>query len=302
MTEPFVFGTVMVGYDRSAAGRDALRLAELLASSAGARLLAVSVREPGDVEGGSDPEVVDEALRLLGSSRVPAEARVVRSPSPARVLHELAVADNRVGLLVLGSTHRRVIAGTSPRSVVAKLLGGAPCPVAIAPPGYAPAGGAADSTGGPEAKPLAPAEAIRVIAVGFDDSPEARSALELAAAVGLRCRATLRVIAADHPGPQTAGAAMAGVTSPAPGQAFELQARLHAVVSELPSELRALPVFDRAAPAKLLVGRAEVGVDLLVMGSRGYGPAHSVLVGAVSGEVIQHAGCPVLIAPRAASA
>jgi nucleotide-binding universal stress UspA family protein len=39
---------------------------------------------------------------------------------------------------------------------------------------------------------------------------------------------------------------------------------------------------------------------LLVMGSRGYGPVRSVLVGSVSWRVIAHASCPVIVVPRGA--
>ena len=40
------------------------------------------------------------------------------------------------------------------------------------------------------------------------------------------------------------------------------------------------------------------GFDLLVCGSRGYGPLHSVLVGGVSHALVNHAACPVLVLPR----
>jgi len=40
------------------------------------------------------------------------------------------------------------------------------------------------------------------------------------------------------------------------------------------------------------------GVDLLVLGSRGYGPLMRVLLGSVSGHVFRHAPCPVMVARR----
>jgi nucleotide-binding universal stress UspA family protein len=39
-------------------------------------------------------------------------------------------------------------------------------------------------------------------------------------------------------------------------------------------------------------------LDLLIMGSRGYGPLRSVLVGGVSGRVMRSAHCPVIVVPR----
>ena len=38
-------------------------------------------------------------------------------------------------------------------------------------------------------------------------------------------------------------------------------------------------------------------VDLLFVGSRGYGPAGRALLGKVS-EVVREAGCPVVVVPR----
>ena len=49
----------------------------------------------------------------------------------------------------------------------------------------------------------------------------------------------------------------------------------------------------------LLVERSH-DLDLLVIGSRGYGPLHSVLLGGVSGRVIRDAACPVIVVPRGA--
>ena len=37
-----------------------------------------------------------------------------------------------------------------------------------------------------------------------------------------------------------------------------------------------------------------------MLGSRGYGPLHSVLVGGVAGRVVRDAACPVLVLPRKA--
>ena len=39
-------------------------------------------------------------------------------------------------------------------------------------------------------------------------------------------------------------------------------------------------------------------VDLMVSGSRGYGPVRSVLLGSVSRRLVDDAACPVLVVPR----
>ena len=38
--------------------------------------------------------------------------------------------------------------------------------------------------------------------------------------------------------------------------------------------------------------------DLMVVGSRGYGPLRAVLLGSVSGRLVREAACPVIVVPR----
>ena len=42
-------------------------------------------------------------------------------------------------------------------------------------------------------------------------------------------------------------------------------------------------------------------LDLLVMGSRNYGPLRRVMVGSTAIRLMQHAPCPVLVIPRGAA-
>ena len=52
-------------------------------------------------------------------------------------------------------------------------------------------------------------------------------------------------------------------------------------------------------PADVLRERSA-DVDLLVLGSRGYGPLRRVFLGSVSSKVLHGSQCPVLITPRSA--
>ncbi|MEA2177985.1 MAG: Universal stress protein family, partial [Solirubrobacteraceae bacterium] len=50
-------------------------------------------------------------------------------------------------------------------------------------------------------------------------------------------------------------------------------------------------------PADALV-RASRRADVLLLGSRAYGPVHAVLAGGVARRVLDHACCPVVLLPR----
>jgi nucleotide-binding universal stress UspA family protein len=135
---------------------------------------------------------------------------------------------------------------------------------------------------------------IRVIEVGFDGSAESRAALALATELARRAESTLRIVAVGAP-----------VSSEAPfdrpASRPHLEERLHEAVSELPAELRALPMYVRGGAAAELLAKAEEGVDLVVLGSRTYGPVRSVLLGSVSAMVVERAPCPVVVTPRPAA-
>lgn len=270
------FEEIVVGFDGTERGDEALRLAELLARTAGARLGVVRVSDSaGDDEAERLAAEVESALR---PSPVPAEPLLLSGGSPARVLHEVAATRPGVGLIVLGSTHRAGLGRVLPGATARRLLNGTPCAIAVAPRGYV-------------------ADELRVIEVGFEPSTQARAALEAAANLGRVAQATLRVIAIDPlpAAPPSSPQRVADVAA-----RFDLQAELHEAVSRLPAELRALPIFEHGDPGDRLLARAGEGVDLLVVGSRGYGPLRVVLLGSVSVKIVENAPCPVLVTPRSA--
>ena len=54
-------------------------------------------------------------------------------------------------------------------------------------------------------------------------------------------------------------------------------------------------------PAEELI-RADEGLDLLVLGSRRWGPVRRLALGSTSERVIRDAACPVLVPPRRSDA
>ena len=76
-----------------------------------------------------------------------------------------------------------------------------------------------------------------------------------------------------------------------------VQDDLDAVIAGLPDDIKADSVRLAGDPADQLGERSE-SLDLMLAGSRGYGPLRSVLVGGVSGRLMHTVHCPVIIVPR----
>jgi nucleotide-binding universal stress UspA family protein len=207
---------------------------------------------------------------------------VARDGGELNVVHVEALAERgEADLVVLGSTHRGHVGSVSPGSVAEHLLHGARCRLVIAPKGY----GRADHS----------QDRLRVVGVGYDGMAESQAALDEAANLASKFGASMKVIGVTTAIPATGVAAAAQAEAEA-GPDF--QTRLNEAVAELPSELRPLPVLARGDPVQKLLEAAEVGIDLLVLGSRGFGPVMRLLIGSVSSRVIRAAPCPVMVIPR----
>ena len=153
----------------------------------------------------------------------------VEKGSPADALQALA-EKGEADLIVLGSTHHAALGSVAPGSVAEHLLHGAKCRLVIAPKGYAEQDHSQDR--------------LRVVAVGYDGMAESQAALDEAATLARKFRASMRVIGVMTPAPPVAAAAAQG--SPKAGPDF--QTRLHQAVAELEPELRALPVIQKGDP------------------------------------------------------
>jgi nucleotide-binding universal stress UspA family protein len=276
---------LLVGYDGSDGGRDALELARAFAEATAASALVVTVLPYGplptpyeileEAEAERARLLFEEARQRLGGLEV--ETRAFGGGSAAAVINDLAEREE-VDTIVIGSPHRGPIGRTLIGSVAEGLLHGAPCEVIVAPRGYA------SEEHGP----------FRTIAAAYDDTDEAKTALERAEAIALSCRATIVILTVSAPPTVIPGAP--GYAPAVPPEAGPIVTRAVKAVDE------ALPATGRAlsgAPGQAIVAACEaMGADLLVAGSRGYGPVMRVLLGSVSTQLARKAPCPVLVVPR----
>jgi len=181
---------IIVGVDESPGSAGAIALGSRLAGITGATLALVNVF-PYDthpsraLNGEFEAYLRQDSLALLERLRdahgdESFEVRAVPNPSPSHGLHQLA-EDEDAGLIVVGSAHhghagRVFLGGTAER-----LLHGSPCPVAIAPVGYAVRS---------DREPA-------VVGCGYDGSVSAQHALEAARHMAAATGAHLRVPGAN---------------------------------------------------------------------------------------------------------
>jgi nucleotide-binding universal stress UspA family protein len=284
-------GAIVVGVEDSERSTDALALAQLLSGALAARLVLVHNQPREGVQEFVEPEN-DQLLRSLSNSGFARVQdllsnhhepgfRVAHAVTPAGGLRQIAQEEN-AQLIVVGPSHRSGFARVRPGSVGDQLLSGARVahvPVAVAPRGYA------------DARP-----SLGRIASAFDGSLESRLALHWAARLAASNAGELRVITVHAP------IAVAGLGFAAqsvdPIRRGDLERDQAVAIAALGGQVEGLVIDGK--PAGVLVD-ASREADLLVMGSRGYGPLQAVLLGSVSHYVVHRASCPVVIYPRESS-
>jgi nucleotide-binding universal stress UspA family protein len=272
---------------KGAAGPDVLAFAHAW-SEASKRPLTVVTVYPGPAPVGMgrvDSEWVaynrEEAQKLLADAKaslgnaVSAEFLAVPADSASHGLNDVMETAGAGALIVMGSRNTKGTRRTAPGSTADRLLQGAPGPVAIVPWDYEEF-----------------ATPIRRISVAYIGTPDGEAALtageQLAEEVGAQLE-LVSVLPDTSVHPSLGEPAVfreeqrkqfsEGVTSAA--------ARVGATVRLLEG-----PVVDALADLR------PDDTDLLVCGSRGYGPARRVLLGGVSSKVLKHSRVPVIVVPR----
>jgi nucleotide-binding universal stress UspA family protein len=278
---------IVVGYAGDQAGRDAIALASQIATALDGALTIVFPYRPllaRETSEQAQERVESEVRELLGPIE-PAAYRWTPSSWPIRALHELAAYED-ANLIVLGAA-REDLGDRLQVSLMERMVHGAPCAVAVAPAGYADGG---RSTRG-----------MSRIGVGFASSTEGRAAIAIARELAGRSGGSVKVIAGAGLEPALASYAF---SSPALGEVEEeiyreTEQTLSRVCAEL-GEGDGIPIEHetiRGDPAGILV-ECSGDLDLLVLGSRAYGPLRHALLGSVSARAMREAYCPVLVVPR----
>ncbi len=276
-----MFNKIIVGVDEHAGGRDAIALARNLAEPESTlTLVNIHAGFPAIGRGTNrDFEAVehDRAQALL--ERVRAETGVDAAllthgaASVGHGLHELAQTLN-ADLLVIGSNRRTVTGRVLMGDDASVALSHAPCAVAVAPSGYAQ-----------HPHPM------REIGVAYNGTAESEHAIAVA-----------RRLAAQHGAKLSAFEAVslpsyAFVGVPAPTEDI-----VESLVEDAIARIEALGGIEAHAvygPARKELAVYGASLDLLILGSRDYGPIGRLLHGSTTHELAHTAPCPVLALTRA---
>ncbi len=275
-----MFKNVIVGVDRHG-GRDPIALAKRLLAQGGELTLAHVF--PGTThiwqatprfESPERREAAEMLERASRDANVDAHIRWREDDSAGRGLHELCEI-TEADLLVVGSSRRgllgRVLLGDDTHAA----LNGAPCPVAVAPIGYTE-------------QPVA----MREIGVAYNGSPESDHAVEVARALATEYGAKLSAFEAVSLPAYGVVAGPMGVAETFDGMVQTARERIEALGGVEPHAAYGNPVEELAV--------YSASLDLLVVGSRGYGPLGRLVHGSTSHQLARIARCPLLALTRTA--
>lgn len=290
---------ILIGYDPRTLNRAPVEFGVAASRLTGAPLAIASVERGSLLPGQTDEDLVADCSEAvadledeLKTAGIAVECHKLQSTSAARALHE-AAEQLAAGLLVVGSSRRSTVGRVLLGSTADRLMHGSPCPVAVAPQGW-----------------TAPEDAPSTIGVAYIPTPEGLEALRGAHALASRMGASLRVLAVVR---ETLGMHLDTEPSYVAGQfgknlqdvegehLVEAEKEAREAVAELGDDVPVEVEAFVGDPAEILVGVSE-RLDLLVCGSRGYGPVRSVMLGSVSRGVTAEAHCPVIVLPRGVTA
>jgi nucleotide-binding universal stress UspA family protein len=279
-----MFKNALVGIDGRPNGRDAIALASRLIGPDGKLTLAHvhpgELRPSHAVTPGVVREEREASEKLLERERAAAEVSAelisIVAMSPGRGLH-MQAEEQGADLLVVGSCSHGIVGRAMLGDDTRAALNGAPCAVAISSRGYA--------------EHPAP---IAKVGVAYNGSPESTGALAAARELAAPTRASLHALEVIS----IATFAYTGLVPPAIGESIDL------MLQEANDRLKELPDVEGRAVYGLTGEELAVfgdEVDILVVGSRGYGPMRRLVLGSTSDYLERHARCSLLVLPRGGS-
>ena len=261
--------TVLVAATPADAGHDALALGIDLARPLGGELVVGGVvtghGKTSDARADALREEL-ETLRATAPHDVPSSVEVVIATSVLRGLNDLA-EELEPEVLVLGPSHRGVLGRALRGNVAAGAAFAACCAVAVAVPGQA-------------------LRSATRVGVGWDATAAADEALEWAVQMAERTGGVVRIIRALEPRHREGTVPEGGAR-----ERTELVRRAAEARAAAESDL----LWGDAADALIEASR---NLDLLVVGSSAKGPVRRALLGSVTGDVLHHAHCPLVVLPR----
>jgi len=279
-----MFRNVLVGVGDHDDGRDAIALAQMLLGRDGELTLAhVYHEEPlgpyrwTDTNVGEDREHARELLeRAAREAGLQAHIRWRGDTSVGRGLHEIAEIID-ADLLVVGSSRRGLLGRAALGHDTRAALNGAPCAIAIAPVGHG-------------SEPPAP---IREIGVGYDGSPESEHAVGVARGLAEELGSKLSAFQA------VSIPAYIYIGAPDRVEASAID-RVVAMARERIAALGGVEPHAAYGDAVEELTLYSASLDLLVVGSRSYGPLGRLVHGSTAQQLAGTARCPLLVLTRGA--
>ncbi|HEY6886916.1 MAG TPA: universal stress protein [Solirubrobacter sp.] len=291
--------TILIGVDASERSEDAIAFGRRLADVVGAHVIVANAYPYSDIPSRASNTAYREALRdeAVETARRMRDQlerinddqtliRVAADPSPPKALHRIAHAE-QAGLVIVGSSHTGRAGRVLPGSTGERLLHGSPCAVAVVPKDYRKHA----------------ERPIQRVGVAYNNTDESRAAVTAAVSLARALGAELEIIGIVtteyFTSPGIMGAA--GIASLRSDIERHVQETLDEVAAGIPADIVTHTRSATGDAGELLTAQTE-SLDLLVMGSRGYGPLHAVLTGGLSGRLVRTSQCPVIVVPRGVEA
>jgi nucleotide-binding universal stress UspA family protein len=281
---------IAVGVDGYPEGQDAAALGAAIARTTGADVMLIDVHlpalfpAPGGLDWKSLRKDAETILRGVRDRFAPdARIRTESDFSVPRALLRVVQRQHR-DLLVVGSSRQAPEGHVRISKRTRQLLCQFECALAIAPRGM---------HSNPDVQ-------LKRIGVGYDGEPESAAALALAGSIaGAGAELHVRAVVDDRV-PGLLRSALGGLVATEWTDVIaQEQQRLHdqaiAAAAATGATVNVEVLGGRPADALLALSG---DVDLLVIGSRRWGPAARVLLGSTGEALLHDAACPVLAVPR----